>query len=592
MVTIGVTDTWSNKVELADVNGDGRVDILFANGRGYASDGGPEVNSAFLNQGSGQPFVDVGPELFGEADSTRVIKARDVDGDGDLDLFVGNTWGTQSRLFLGVGAGVFEEVTSSHLPEIDASIGDAELGDVDGDGDLDLVLAEWGPGNPADNEGGVPRVWLNDGLGAFSEAPAGQMPEVAVRWSWELELVDVDNDYDLDIAVSCKACTGSVLLLNDGAGVFSDASEQLPHFPNSYDFEFLDIDGDGDLDALTVNDRKPGNREHLLIGDGTGLFIDGTERRWPNSENPGGDDNMICFLDVESDGDPDFLVAGLFGQIDRLILNDGAGNLTLAEDAFAPADSPGTLGIAVADLDGDDRLDVVLAEGEAAEPDYVLLGVDVAPDSAPPVIDRVESVGTSGGEGLTIRARVHDNKTPLAAHDLTSVLLRYSIDGADDEAAMRWYGGLLWRAELPALAPGSLLYRVCAADAAGNEACSAEQQATISPGAATDGDDTGDATGGETGGPASTGTTGDTGSGEDVTGGESGAASATAGAAASAGADDDGSGCSCTAGAEELRSADWLVVGLGFFGLGLVRRRPRFSSQSPRRALAEPSRPS
>lgn len=573
MVTIGVTDTWSNKVELADINGDGRVDILFANGRGYASDEGSEVNAAFLNQGPGKPFVDVGPELFGEADSTRVIKARDVDGDGEVDLFVGNTWGTQSRLFLGEGAGAFEEVTSTHLPQIDANIGDAELGDIDGDGDLDLVLAEWGPGNPASNGGGVTRIWLNDGLGVFSEAPAGHMPEIAVRWSWELELADVDDDYDLDIAVSCKSCTGSLLLLNDGEGVFSDGSEKLPQFPNNYEFEFLDIDGDGDLDGLTINDRTPGNREHLLIGDGEGGFVDETELRWPDSENPGGDDNMVCFLDVESDGDPDFLIAGLFGQVDRLILNDGAGNLTLAEDAFAPADSPGTLGIAVADLDGDDRIDVVLAEGEAADPDYVLLGVDVAPDSAPPVIDRVEAVGMSGGEGLTIRARVHDNKTPLAAHDLTSAQLRYSLDGAEDEAAMRWYGGLLWRAELPALAPGTLLYRVCAVDAAGNEACSSEQQATIIPDAATGGDATGgetdETTASETGGAASAGTTG--GSGAVDTTGESGASEATGGAGSAGADDDDGAGCGCSASGER-RSAGWLVA-LGLFGL-LRRRSP------------------
>jgi len=572
MVTLGVTDTWSNKVELADINGDGRVDILFANGRGYASDDGPEVNSAFINQGPGMPFVDIGEELFGEADSTRVIKARDVDGDGNVDLFVGNTWGTRSRLFLGEGDVAFEEVTASHLPEIDGNIGDAELGDLDGDGDLDLVLAEWGAGNPAQNEGGVTRIWLNDGLGVFSEAAMGQMPAVAVGWSWELELADVDNDYDLDIAVSCKSCTGSFLFLNDGAGVFSDASDKLPQFPNNYDFEFLDIDGDSNVDTLTINDRQPGNREHLFIGDGAGGFADETEERWPDSDNPAGDDNMIAFLDVDSDGDPDVLLAGLFGQADRLLINDGAGYLSLADDAFSPADSPGTLGIAVADLDGDKRPDVVLAEGEAADPDYVLLGVDIAPDSAPPVIDRVEQLGASEGEGLTIRAVIHDNKTPLADYDLTSVLLRYTLEGAPDEVAMRWYGGLLWRAQLPSLAAGSLLYQVCAVDAAGNEACSAELRTTITPGATTDSD----GTGGETEGPSSTGTTAATGTAGGDTGetgetGETGdSASATSGATEGTGATDgDSVGCGCS---EGRGGAGWLVGVLGALGVGRRRR--------------------
>ncbi|HGG56626.1 MAG TPA: hypothetical protein ENK31_02390, partial [Nannocystis exedens] len=107
VATIGMTGGWSNKVELADINGDGRVDLLFANGRGYSGPEGPEVNYAFLNQGPGKTMLEVGITIFGEADASRVIKARDVDGDGDLDLFVGNTWGSQSRLYLGDGGGLF-----------------------------------------------------------------------------------------------------------------------------------------------------------------------------------------------------------------------------------------------------------------------------------------------------------------------------------------------------------------------------------------------------------------------------------------------------------------------------------------------------
>ena len=54
--TIGATAEWSNKVELADLNGDGRVDILFANGGNYNEPGAPEPNRIFLNQGAGKPF--------------------------------------------------------------------------------------------------------------------------------------------------------------------------------------------------------------------------------------------------------------------------------------------------------------------------------------------------------------------------------------------------------------------------------------------------------------------------------------------------------------------------------------------------------
>ena len=575
MATIGATGGWSNKVEVADINSDGRLDLLFANGRGYSSPGEPEVNYAFINQGPGQPFVDVGAELFGEADFSRVIQAGDVDGDGSLDLFVGNTWSTRSRLYLGDGGGGFEEVSATHLPQLDLSVGDAEFGDVDGDGDLDLALADWGPGDPAKNGGAPARLWLNDGGGVFSEAPAGALPDVAIAWSWELELGDVDGDLDLDLMISCKSCAGSFVFLNDGEGVFADASDGLPQHPNNYDFEALDLSGDGHLDLLTINDRSPGAREHVFVGDGAGGFSDETAARWPDAENPAGDDNMIAFVDVDSDADPDFIVAGLFGQVDRLMINDGSGAFTMAEDAFAPATSPGTLGIAVADLDGDHRVDVVMAEGEADDPDFVFLGVDVGVDAAAPRIDRA-AAEVVVGEGLTIRARIHDNTTPLRVDDFAHVTLKWSPLGEPQEAAaMRWYGGLLWRADvLPGLDPeavsgGAILYEICAADLAGNEACTAPELVELTPGETTGGGPEttggGTATDGGSTTAAATATTGDSSATATSGGGEESATTTT-----STGTD-DGSGCGCaSAGRRYDGGTAWLAL---LVVLALRRRR-------------------
>ena len=86
------TAEWTNKVELADLDGDGRIDLLFANGGNYSEPGEPEPNRAFLNRRPARPFGERNAEVFGPApDVARVIKARDFDGDGDTEIFVGAT---------------------------------------------------------------------------------------------------------------------------------------------------------------------------------------------------------------------------------------------------------------------------------------------------------------------------------------------------------------------------------------------------------------------------------------------------------------------------------------------------------------------
>ena len=257
-----------------------------------------------------------------------------------IDIVVGTTYQTQSRLFVQRERGRFTEVTQTHFPAMPLSVGDLEPGDVDGDGDLDLVLADWGPGNNMTNAGGRTRLWLNDGAGRFTDATDARMPDLAVRFSWDLELADVDNDADLDILVSCKRCGGSSLFRNDGRGMFADESRAIPQYTNNYEFEAMDLDADGFLDLVTMNDGEivgengSSRREHVFRNDGKGRFRDATDAWWPPAHNVGEDDNMVAFLDYDSDGDADFVVGSLSGP-DRLIVNDGRGRLTARLDVFS-----------------------------------------------------------------------------------------------------------------------------------------------------------------------------------------------------------------------------------------------------------------
>ena len=468
------TGEWTNKVELADIDGDGRIDLLFANGGDYSEPGEPELNRAFVNGGPGQPFEEVTAQVFGSnPDLTRVIKARDFDGDGAADIFVGTTYETQSRLFMGTGSGEFEERTSSHLPEMPLSLGDAEPGDVDWDGDLDLVLADWGPGNNMTNEGGRTRLWLNDGAGRFTDATADRMPATLVRFSWDLELVDVDNDFDLDVLVSCKRCAGSLLYRNDGTGTFEEDPRALPQYTNNYEFEAMDLDGDEFLDLVTINDgeivgeRGSRRREHVFRNDGEGRFVDATDAWWPDSENIGEDDNIVAFLDFDADYDADFLIGSLSGP-DRLLINDGSGRLRVAPDVFTGEETPGTLGMAIADLDGDGRIDVVQSQGEhpTAIQERIFLGRGLAVYGNPPVVRRPMAV--PDGDSTLVLVRIHQRKSPSLAAEWDGVDVTWQSADGEGSVPMSWYGEYLWRARIPL---GMRPATVCARAASRSRTC-------------------------------------------------------------------------------------------------------------------------
>jgi hypothetical protein len=307
-------------------------------------------------------------EVFGtEPFLSRAIKVADLDADGDADIVVSGTYGTPTRLFLG-GDGAFAEAPH-RVPAIPLSVGDLELGDVDGDLDLDILLADWGEGSPMANAGGRTRLWRNVGDARFEDVTDAAMPDVLVGFSWEAELLDVDGDWDLDAAVSCKQCTGSYL----------------------------------------------------------------------------------------------------FDGKDRLLVNDGAGGFTMRTGIIDTAQSSGgTLGIAVADLDLDGRLDLVEGQGEVAghESERVYIGTLVEQDSAPPSVAIAEPVVADAG--TLIRARVHDRISPLRSTQFQSVVAHAPAEA--EPRPMTWYGEYLWAATIEPGVEGS--YRVCATDAAGLETCS------------------------------------------------------------------------------------------------------------------------
>jgi hypothetical protein len=474
-IYLPVTEEWTNRVEVADLDGDKLLDIVFANGGNYSEPGTLELSRVFINQGKDLKFKEVTSEIFGDQKYyARVVKVRDINNDKIPDLIIGATFQTQSQLYLGLGDGKFKNVTSKQFPILNASIGDLEFGDVDDDGDLDIVLTDWGAGSNMNNVGGRTLLWLNDGYGNFKDVTKIQMPDILIQFSWDLEFMDYDNDFDLDILISCKRCGGSRLFVNDGKGVFAD-KWGLPSYTNNYEFEPMDVNGDGYLDLVTVNDGEivqqdfASRREHIFLNKEGKYFIDATEELWPSSENIGEDDNNVVFLDYDSDGDPDFLLSSLTGE-DRLLVNDGRGNFKLAQPVLKGTPTPHTLSLVLGDINNDHKLDIIMAQGEGEKQieERIFLGDKLKPDTAPPVISTHQVTASISSGSLMIRARIHDNKSPNMPQDWASI--EFKADSKSRPVPMTWYGENLWKVELKntSTIKGG---QICATDYCGNKKC-------------------------------------------------------------------------------------------------------------------------
>src|SRR5687767_7497759 len=134
------------------------------------------------------PKAHLPPDPFG----AWAVAAGDADGDGDVDLFLGDTH-RGVRMLRNDGAGRFL-VASGSVPATSGYVYALALGDVDRDGDADLVVGNYSFGFHS-----VPTsLFLNDGRGVFTDVTASRFPTFHARTNAVL-LVDVDGDGDLDI---------------------------------------------------------------------------------------------------------------------------------------------------------------------------------------------------------------------------------------------------------------------------------------------------------------------------------------------------------------------------------------------------------
>ncbi len=225
----------SNAVEIADVNGDQNPDILIGNNG---------QNFLLINNGNGFFSDQTGQRLPQRLDITQDLAFADLNGNGLLDIVVANE--DDNRILINTGSGFYSDQTSSRLPLISGieETREVDLRDVDGDGDLDIYFS-----NVQINESGSnpqDRLLINDGSGVFADVTAEQLPE-KITDTMDSDFMDMDNDGDWDI-ITGDFNGGVQVFINDGTGTFTDETENwIPEdfAPRVMDFDVADFNNDG-----------------------------------------------------------------------------------------------------------------------------------------------------------------------------------------------------------------------------------------------------------------------------------------------------------------------------------------------------------
>jgi uncharacterized repeat protein (TIGR01451 family) len=213
------------------------------------------------------------------------------------------------------------------------------LGDLDGDGDLDIFESNGSPNV----------VWLNDGSGTFS----AQQTNVGNDDSQALALGDLNNDGTLDALVGSGNGGGSQVYINQGSGSFNSGANLLSG--DSQALALGDLNADGNLDAFVAT----GGVNEVWFNDGSGQFSADPDQNFDSS-----DSQAVALGDLNDDGLLDAVVANGSGQDSQVWLNSGTGVFTQSA-TFASGDDSQAL--ALGDLDRDGNLDAFVANNGSVQ---------------------------------------------------------------------------------------------------------------------------------------------------------------------------------------------------------------------------------
>ena len=324
-----------------------------------------------------QPEPCAGAGVFAEVEllpgnyPASSVALGDLDGDGDLDAFFVCSLSCMTRVFFNQGgqqgqqAGTLvdsgQQITTCNIPRV-------SLGDLDGDGDLDAFIScgEDYPHRVHINQGGI-----QGGVeGFFSHGGEQELGNFQGRGN---ALGDVDGDGDLDAFVVHDYYEGDRIYINQGngqggiAGELVDSGQSLGSFRSS-SVALADLDGDGDLDAFVTHFNVS---DVIYLNQGgdqngiEGVFIESGQllQSWNTKD--------VALADLDGDGDIDAVtVGGGSGGGGMLLTNQGGAQSGIEGELISTAGLPGSYtdrAVAIGDIDNDGDLDVVFASDSIYE---------------------------------------------------------------------------------------------------------------------------------------------------------------------------------------------------------------------------------
>jgi hypothetical protein len=254
-------DTRGHATELvvADVNGDGKVDVITADHQVYSV-------LVFLGDGKGKFAAAPGSPFWprrGEHPHTHGLLVCDVNNDRKPDIITANNADNDIAVMLGDGRGGFSSAAQAVFP-CGPSPYPLAAGDVNEDGNIDVLVPNSKP------DLGTMTVLLGSGKGEFAPTPASPIKIPApARDVYYVAVADLNGDGHLDALLDGNHDDCASVLLGDGKGNFTPAPKSPLRMGNrGWNLSVIDYDHDGTLDLVSVNESDI----RIHWGDGKGWF--------------------------------------------------------------------------------------------------------------------------------------------------------------------------------------------------------------------------------------------------------------------------------------------------------------------------------